>query len=201
MPLLLLSKEHKEHLSFLSTVDEEAVTEFGKLAMDFVLKGVNPKVYNAASKKLGVDADSVQHAVEGIMFLLTESSKMNMSDMDFNDSVMILGFADQLHQQLMEVYKEHMDTVRRITGEMAMTLPQYKDMKWRIDAQIASRTLRQQNDPSVVIHLDTIDVNADPKAIVLQTDPATLARVTSQLEAALKAVKSSHYRRITRAIK
>jgi hypothetical protein len=36
---------------------------------------------------------------------------------------------------------------------------------------------------------------------VLQTDPTTLAHLTAQLEAALKAVKMSHYRRITRAIK
>lgn len=31
------------------------------------------------AEKLGVDAESVRHAVEGIMFLLTESSKMNVA--------------------------------------------------------------------------------------------------------------------------
>jgi hypothetical protein len=36
---------------------------------------------------------------------------------------------------------------------------------------------------------------------LLQTDPATLLRVAAELEMALKSLKTSHYRRITRSIK
>lgn len=106
-----------------------------------------------------------------------------------------------------------------------MSLPTYKDLKWRIDAQIASRTLRQTVEPTVVLQIDTLDENSgklrpsrsrslhsplirsralrivESASVVLQTDPTTLVHLTEQLEAALKAVKMSHYRRITRAIK
>eukprot|EP00035_Acanthoeca_spectabilis_P022387 m.443446 g.443446 ORF g.443446 m.443446 type:complete len:202 (-) comp18966_c0_seq1:53-658(-) len=201
MPLLVLSPEHKRHLQLLSSVDEEAVLEFGRLALDFVLKGINPKVYTAAGKKLGVSATDVQNGVQGLMFLFSESAKLKMSEMDFNDSVMILGFAEGLHALLLELYKEHCEVVRRVAGHLTMSLPTYKDLKWRIDAQIASRTLRQTVEPTVVLQIDTLDENSESASVVLQTDPTTLVHLTEQLEAALKAVKMSHYRRITRAIK
>ncbi len=36
---------------------------------------------------------------------------------------------------------------------------------------------------------------------LLQTDPATLNRLVTELDAALKSIRTTHYRRITRAIK
>ena len=36
---------------------------------------------------------------------------------------------------------------------------------------------------------------------LLQTDPATLNRLVTELDAALKSIRTKHYRRITRAIK
>eukprot|EP00036_Acanthoecidae_sp_10tr_P010887 CAMPEP_0182925368 /NCGR_PEP_ID=MMETSP0105_2-20130417/9376_1 /TAXON_ID=81532 ORGANISM="Acanthoeca-like sp., Strain 10tr" /NCGR_SAMPLE_ID=MMETSP0105_2 /ASSEMBLY_ACC=CAM_ASM_000205 /LENGTH=201 /DNA_ID=CAMNT_0025063215 /DNA_START=41 /DNA_END=646 /DNA_ORIENTATION=- len=201
MPLLVLSAEHKAHLRLLAEVDEEAVLEFGRLALDFVLKGTNTKVYSAAGKKLGVSAADVRNGVQGLMFLFTESSKLRMTQMDFNDTVMILGFPQGLHSLLLALFNEHCETIRRVAGHMTMSLPTYKDLKWRIDAQIASRTLRQSVEPTVVLQIDTLDENSDAASITLQTDPTTLAHMTAQLEAALKAVKMSHYRRITRAIK
>lgn len=86
------------------------VGEFGRIAVEFLKKGSNPKIYEgAASKsyyfeggvacsdyilldrivynsfpcgmnclvgKLSVPAETVQHGVEGLMFILTESSKL-----------------------------------------------------------------------------------------------------------------------------
>ena len=42
---------------------------------------------------------------------------------------------------------------------------------------------------------------ADNSSILLQTDPTTLARIVAQLDDAIKAVRASHYRKVTRAIK
>ena len=40
-----------------------------------------------------------------------------------------------------------------------------------------------------------------PRDALLQTDPTTLVHVTRELEAALAAVKTSHYRKLTRRIR
>eukprot|EP00118_Oscarella_pearsei_P005361 m.24583 g.24583 ORF g.24583 m.24583 type:complete len:68 (+) comp28647_c0_seq2:66-269(+) len=66
--LIVLGDDHKEHLSFLSNVDTDVVREFCKLSVEFLRKGVNPKLYQAANQKLGVTAETVRHGVEGLMY-------------------------------------------------------------------------------------------------------------------------------------
>ncbi|MBV96017.1 COMM domain-containing protein 2, partial [Eschrichtius robustus] len=88
--LLDLSEEHKEHLAFLPQVDSAVVAEFGRIAVEFLRRGSNPKIYEGAAskkgggtalktarrRKLSVSSDTVQHGVEGLIHLLTESSKL-----------------------------------------------------------------------------------------------------------------------------
>ncbi|KAM8889160.1 COMM domain-containing protein 2 isoform 2-T2 [Synchiropus picturatus] len=101
--LLVLSEEHKEHLGFLLKVDSAVVGEFGRIALEFLRKGTSPKIYEGAARKLGVPVDTVQHGVEGLMFLLTESSKHMVSEVDFVDSVLVLGLGEELNQILLQV--------------------------------------------------------------------------------------------------
>ena len=67
------------------------VKEFCRISLDFIRKGVNRKVYQSAARecillhhgcygycaeKLDVDVATIQHGVEGLMYLLTECSKL-----------------------------------------------------------------------------------------------------------------------------
>uniref|UniRef100_A0AC11AXS3 COMM domain containing 2 n=1 Tax=Ovis aries TaxID=9940 RepID=A0AC11AXS3_SHEEP len=47
--LLDLSEEHKEHLAFLPKVDSAVVAEFGRIAVEFLRRGSNPKIYEGAA--------------------------------------------------------------------------------------------------------------------------------------------------------
>ncbi|GAA6110880.1 COMM domain-containing protein 2 [Tachysurus ichikawai] len=198
--LLVLSDEHKEHLGFLSDVDPAVAGEFGRIAVEFLKKGSNPKIYDGAARKLNVPAETVQHVVEGLMFILTESSKLMISEVDFQDSVLVLGFSEELNKLLLQLYLENRKEIRHILSELAPSLPHYHNLEWRLDVQLASRALRQQVKPTVTLklHLENGDSHS---ARVLQTDPATLLHLIRELERALAEVKSSHCRRILRNIK
>jgi hypothetical protein len=135
--LIVLGDEHKEHLSFLSTVNVEVVTEFCRLAIDFLKNGVTAKVYQSASQKLGVDLETVQHGVEGLMYLMTECAKLMVSEVDFQDSVMVLGFPEELNTELLKLYLENRKEIRAILGELSMDLPHYHNLEWRLDVQVA----------------------------------------------------------------
>lgn len=67
--------------------------EFCKISLDFIRKGVNRKVYHSAAResrahiiciiiisccveKLDVDVATIQHGVEGLMYLITECAKL-----------------------------------------------------------------------------------------------------------------------------
>ncbi|KAL6469114.1 hypothetical protein MHYP_G00226380 [Metynnis hypsauchen] len=198
--LLVFSDEHKEHLGFLPEVDSSVVGEFGRIAVEFLKKGSNPKIYEGAARKLNVPSDTVQHGVEGLMYLLTESSKLMISDVDFQDSVLVLGFSEELNKLLLQLYLENRKEIRQILGELAPSLPHYHNLEWRLDVQLASRALRQQVKPTVTLKLHLKSAGT-PTARLLQTDPATLLHLIQELERALAEVKSNHCRRILRNIK
>uniref|UniRef100_A0A665T587 COMM domain-containing protein n=1 Tax=Echeneis naucrates TaxID=173247 RepID=A0A665T587_ECHNA len=182
--LLVLSDDHKEHLAFLPTVDPAVVGEFGRIALEFLRKGSSPKIYEGAARKLCVPVDMVQHGVEGLMFLMTESSKHMISEVDFLDSVLALGFGDELNQMILFEYST--------------------PIHWSLSVCfLASRSIRQQVIPMLTMRLLLTrgSDSCDHSVKVLQTDPSTLLHLISTLEAALAAMKTSHSRRILRNIK
>ncbi|XP_045395409.1 COMM domain-containing protein 2 isoform X2 [Lemur catta] len=187
--LLDLSEEHKEHLSFLPQVDSAVVAEFGRIAVEFLRRG-----------KLNVSSDTVQHGVEGLTYLLTESSKLMISELDFQDSVFVLGFSEELNKLLLQLYLDNRKEIRTILSELAPDLPSYHSLEWRLDVQLASRSLRQQIKPAVTIKLH-LNHNGGHNTSILQTDPATLLHLVQQLEQALEEMKTNHCRRVVRNIK
>ncbi|XP_033894521.3 COMM domain-containing protein 2 isoform X2 [Acipenser ruthenus] len=198
--LLVLTDEHKEHLAFLPEVDSAVVGEFGRIALEFLKKGSNSKIYEGAARKLNVAVDTVQHGVEGLMYLLSESSKLMISEVDFQDSVVVLGFPEELNKLLLQLYLDNQKEIRNILSELAPNLPHYHNLEWRLDVQLASRALRQQIKPTVTFKLH-LEQNGEESAKVLQTDPATLLHLIQQLEQALGEMKTTHCRRIVRNIK
>ncbi|XP_029818165.1 COMM domain-containing protein 2, partial [Manacus vitellinus] len=150
--------------------------------------------------KLDIGVDTIQHGVEGLTYLLTESSKLMISEIDFQDSIHVLGFSDELNKSLLQLYLDNRKEIRSILGELAPRLPSYHNLEWRLDVQLASRSLRQQIKPAVTMKL-YLNQNEDQTAQVLQTDPATLLHLIQQLEQALGEMKTNHCRRIVRNMK
>ncbi|XP_037326098.1 COMM domain-containing protein 2 [Pungitius pungitius] len=202
--LLVLSEEHKEHLSFLPRVDSAVVGEFGRIALEFLRRGSSPKIYEGAARKLCVPVETVQHGVEGLMYLMTESSKHMISKVDFLDSVLVLGFGEELNQILLQLYLQNHSEIRSILSELPSNLPAYHNLEWRLDVQLASRAIRQQVIPVLTMRLLLTGGSDSPGELsrrVLQTDPGTLLHLISTLEGALAAIKTNHARRIFRNIK
>lgn len=198
--LLMLEDQHKEHLSFLTNVNLEVVREFCKISMEFIRKGEKPKVYQGAAQKLQVDAETVKNGVEGLMYLLTESSKLMLNEIDFQDSIMTLGFSTEMQQTLLQLYLQNRREIRTVLSEMTMDLPHYHNLEWRFDVQLASRSLRRQTTPNILFKLHTEDSGIQ-ETHVLQTDPVNLVHLTKVLDEALQEIKSPYCRRIVRNIK
>ncbi|NXH43118.1 COMD2 protein, partial [Dicaeum eximium] len=194
--LLVLSAEHRAHLGCLPRAGG-AGRGRGRGSR------AGPGRAGAAAGpplSLNVGIDIIQHGVEGLVYLLTESSKLMISEVDFQDSINVLGFSDDLNKSLLQLYLDNRKEIRTILGELAPRLPSYHSLEWRLDVQLASRSLRQQIKPAVTVKLH-LNQNEDQTAQVLQTDPATLLHLIQQLEQALGEMKMNHCRRIVRNMK
>ena len=198
--LLVLGDQQKEHLALLNNVDEEVAKEFCRIAIEFIRNGINPKMYMAAASKLNVQASLVRNAVEGLMYLFSESSKLMLNEIDFQDSIIMLAFPESLVKTLLDLYLASRKETRELLSKMSIDIRHYHNLEWRFDIQVASRALSYQTKPEILLRFD-IREGEDKKVEVVQTDPVNLVHMTHVLEQALSEMKTAHCRRIARNIK
>ncbi|PSN33894.1 hypothetical protein C0J52_09561 [Blattella germanica] len=65
--ILSLKDDHKQHLSILIPQPVNVLQDFCKLALDFLRKGPNTKLYQTAAQKLDVQPEVIRNAVEGLL--------------------------------------------------------------------------------------------------------------------------------------
>ncbi|XP_015755663.1 PREDICTED: COMM domain-containing protein 2-like [Acropora digitifera] len=199
--LLILSEEQKEHLRFLTSLEIDVILEFARISLDFILKGSsNLKILQAAAQKLGVDINIVKNGISGLQHVFTESSRLMIGEIDFQDSVMTLGFSKEVISALLQLYLENRKEVRNILVEMTFAIPHYHELEWRFDVELASRSLRHQTNPVIIMKLHTKEGDKNT-ADILQTDPVNLIHLTTELENAMQEMKTAYCRRIVRNIK
>ncbi|XP_014665881.1 PREDICTED: COMM domain-containing protein 2-like [Priapulus caudatus] len=199
--LLVLEDSHKQHLGWLSKLDLEVVNEFIRMCVEFITKGAttNQRSYQVAAQRLGVTPDTVRSAISALVHLLTTSSKLALTQLDFTDSVLALGFSSEASTALLAVYRDRGGELRRLLTTLGIDLPHYCNLTWRADVQVASRTLYRQLEPILLVKLHL--GQCGEQNALLQTDLTTLVHLTNTLERALDEIKTPHCRRIIRHIK
>jgi len=205
MPILSFDERHKQDLAFLSQVPPQVIFEFGKIAIEFLKKGANKKVYASAAQKLNIDVLTVASSVEGLSQLFAECSKYLMNETDFLESIAPLSFPPELNQELKNSYLANRAEIRSILTDRGFSMPQYHSLEWRLDIQLGSRSVRNQTEPLFLLKLNTTntteDSNTPTSTRYLQTDFVNLKNLTTELESALQEIKSGHCRRLMRNIK
>uniref|UniRef100_H3CNW0 COMM domain containing 2 n=1 Tax=Tetraodon nigroviridis TaxID=99883 RepID=H3CNW0_TETNG len=196
--LLLLSEDHRDHLALLTEVEppvleHSVVAEFGRMALELLRRGTSTKTYEGAARKLAVPVDAVQRGVEGLLLLMTESSKHLISEVDFLDSVLSLDLGDEVSQVLLKLYQEHRGQIRSTLHQLPHRLPAYHNLEWRLDVQVGHRL-----DVQIGHRLD-VQVG-QLKAEKSCSPPLLFAALGGTLEAALETSKTSHARRILRSL-
>ena len=66
----------------------------------------------------------------------TDPYIFKLNDIDFNDSLMTLGLAEPLRNELLSVYNENKAEIRKILSEMTVSLNQYHDLSWRLNVKV-----------------------------------------------------------------
>lgn len=201
--LLTLGPYHKKHLLFLAEQTTQVLQDFCKLALDYLQRGPNFKLYNAAAQKLEVDADVIKNSVEGLIHLLLESCKYKLSPEDFRDSVLALGFSKEKETLLSKLYSVERCRLSEVLSVVGFKLPEYHNLEWRFEVQVASKSLLRQVTPLITLDftLKNTENSKSTEHFLLQTDSTNLCHLTQQLESALQEGRSQHLRKIARSIK
>jgi hypothetical protein len=198
--LIIFDERQKKDLGFLRDQPIEITQEFCKITLEFIRKGVsNTKIYAGAAKKLGVTPDVIEGVIIALSHMLTEGAKLLVNEVDFMDSLLVLNLPEPICKALCEIHLANRSEVRTLLSNFTLGLPYFRDMDWRLDIELASRSLHKQAKPVFVMKLNTIQ-NGDVKSQHLQTDYTNLKHIREELEAALEELNEPYVKRVERNV-
>ena len=68
--------------------------------------------------------------------MLISALPFQLNEIDFQDSIITLGFSEELCSLLLELYLSNRNEIRSILSHMSMDLPHYHSLQWRFDVQV-----------------------------------------------------------------
>ena len=66
----------------------------------------------------------------------TNVCDMQLSEIDFQDSLKAIGLSEELQQALLQQYTDNRAFIRSIQKELSMDLPHYTNLEWRLDVKV-----------------------------------------------------------------
>uniref|UniRef100_A0A182SCZ4 COMM domain-containing protein n=1 Tax=Anopheles maculatus TaxID=74869 RepID=A0A182SCZ4_9DIPT len=199
-------------LRFLLEQPEEVLIEFCKLAIEYINSGINEKKCTVAAKKLSTTYETVRGALEALVALLIDSTKMAISEREFYGAIQTS--LENIDQKQSEILWQFITSKRNLVDNVMRASCQdevyFRDLEWRIEGRIASRNLRSQATPVIKMkfHLDTECVSeyreklhSTPETekhtrreVLAETDPVMLQHMIRVLEQALLEARTRRVR-------
>lgn len=203
---------------FLLSAPSAVAQEFAKITVNIILKGdVAARGYTKAAKALQVTVDAVDQGVKMLYDIFIIGSQSNFSPAEMIKYLQELGFHSETGECLAAYFTEQLHEIRRLVAVPRLNVPSYRKLEWRLDVQLASRSLLNQAEPSFLLKLSLNPVHvggmpiltnrksqskvqigerAEKEDILMEANYATLKKICNQLEQALAERRSRHSRRI-----
>uniref|UniRef100_A0A182TUS3 COMM domain-containing protein n=1 Tax=Anopheles melas TaxID=34690 RepID=A0A182TUS3_9DIPT len=217
----LIRPEQAKQLRFLLDQPEEVLIEFCKLAIEYINSGINEKKCTIAAKKLSTTYETVRGALEALVALLIDSTKLALSEREFH--TVVQAALEAINEKQTEILWQFITSKRTLVDNVLRASCQdelyFRDLEWRIEGRIASRTIRSQATPVIRMkfHLDTecvseyrdklhpgpMDHGPEAEAtrqpptrreVLAETDPAMLQHMIQVLEQALLEARTRRVR-------
>ncbi|CAK9232819.1 unnamed protein product [Sphagnum troendelagicum] len=190
----MASLEEEEELripGFLATADARVAQEFGVIALERVMTGKSGmRGFGKAAKVLQISVEEVEQGVASLTTVLARCVRYYLPR---SQQLLLLtdaGLQEVAREALADLLTERQE---ELYGEILSSVASYRNLNWRLDIQVASRSLQQQSRPSYLLALATSNGVKH-----MEADFSVLKEVCAQLEAALAESRSAYSRRFQR---
>ncbi|XP_055346750.1 COMM domain-containing protein 2-like [Paramacrobiotus metropolitanus] len=197
-----LDETAASHLKYVQELDADTAEEICKVAFQFLQSGIQARLIDKAAKRLEWPTEKLQQLLEALMEFYRSAARVDVSKEDLELVItQSLRLSTEYAAILSEFYSTIRSDLRNILANLSFSEARYKDMEWRFEVEIASRTLHNRLRPVVYLQLQLEQDGNQTTSHTLQMDIPTLLHVTEELEQALQDIKSNHAKRIMRHIK
>lgn len=198
----------KSDLKALVELDETVVADFSRFALELLRKGTAmSKGFNGAAKRLNVTVDEIRQMCYALCHVFSEAARSSTSEAVLGEYLHELGFRAGARQTLIQFFLENMEEIRDKSMNSQLDIPHYKQLEWRLDVQIASRSMRHEAVPSYLLKLTTqkgtnkAGSTSETEEHWMQADYPVLLQWCQQIETALQGAQAGDTRRMLRMIK
>ncbi|GAB5362605.1 hypothetical protein AAMO2058_000812000 [Amorphochlora amoebiformis] len=160
---------------------------------------VDKKVYSKAAREIGMATSEVINAVDSLSGVFIACCKKKMTQTAFGVFTESLQLPKDHVSTLYKHYSTNIETIRSGLSEVSKRPPHYKNLNWRLELEMSSRSIHHNIKPSFLLELQTQD-GSECKSELLECEYSVMKNITSQLEIALKEIDSSHCRRMSNYI-
>lgn len=136
-----------------------------------------------------------------IAFLFSEASKLRSSESDFKDSLVSFALSERTNALLFQAFSSANARIRELLETVSVQTPHYQNLEYRVDVELASRSLLGQHTPVWLMKLTTVDSDGVASSKMLQTDATNLSRLYDELSMAFGEERAGYVRRVNRNIK
>merc|ERR1711934_435406 len=189
MGSMALSEDHQSHLGLVSSLPGPALQQFCGIAVDFIHSGPNRGKFAKAAESLGVSLDDVTHCVDALAHLFCLAAKDALGPKGFASLVTPFAFSEEATKTMFQVHVEKQAGIRKVLNDMNLEAPHYRNMHWRLDIQVGSKSVRNTVEPTFLMRIDAEDAEKGMQSHHLEMDFANLEHMYQELDAALQAAK------------
>uniref|UniRef100_A0A336N418 CSON010558 protein n=1 Tax=Culicoides sonorensis TaxID=179676 RepID=A0A336N418_CULSO len=212
----IIKFQRAEEVEFIKKRSVEALVKLCKLAFDCIKSGFDEEKNKVVAENFGQTPEFIKTIVEILLEFLIDAVKFNWNENNLQPLINNYNFnAEQISvlSQFVESKREIIETL--LKQNQAHDL-RFRQLEWRLEARIASRSLHSQAVPLVTmkLHLDSEtcpekleslhssdNPNSTKREIIMQTDPNNLVHIIDQLEQALQESRTHRTRNFVKAFK
>ncbi|KAI1287297.1 COMM domain-containing protein 2 [Halotydeus destructor] len=187
---------------FASTGKDDAITLMSQVTK--ILKGDQSIDTEHFCGKYKIKDSNVKSCVESLAELLIELVRSKLSEDDVQKKLTLMNWTSD---QIEPFVGTMMDEKNRILHSLdsldheCSAVPSYNNLEWRLEVKTASRMLRNQLEPSILLGLELANSDGSLSKLNLNCDPACVLHLKDVLEEALAEGQSVHVQKLTRHLK
>lgn len=120
-----------------------------------------------------------------------------------NESLVLSGLKPELIAEVEQNINTNLKQIRTNLTGMRLKSVEYSNLEWRVDLNLASRSIRETVEPEIILKLDLKRSDQDETTTtseILKTDVVNLVHLTNSLEDALNEIKTHYVRRVMKNI-
>ena len=121
-----------------------------------------------------------------------------LNENEVNESLALAGLKSEQSNEIFECSKANCSKLQNYLKNLKIDIVSFKNLEWRIDVKLATRSLKKCIEPEIVLKL-TLTKGAENTSHILQTDVTNLVNLTEKLEEALNEIKTSYCRKVLRS--